>query len=120
MHSDIWKGIPTNIFGGLYHKIYMIILHGNIPHEQTKNKVTIHGEHNNNSLTCFVSDISVNISFPWSHSGMLNTMSMFLCLTNKMRGTTSIYLLIFIAVKTHYVLFPAVYSIVIYLLLFNL
>ena len=36
VHSNFWKGIPMNIFGGHYYIIYMIILHGNIPQEQIR------------------------------------------------------------------------------------
>ena len=43
------KEYHTNIFSGVYHIRYMIILHGNIPHEQIrKQRTTIHGECNYN------------------------------------------------------------------------
>ena len=38
MHSDIEKEFLQVIFGGLCQVIYMIILHGNIPSQQTKQR----------------------------------------------------------------------------------
>ena len=50
MHSEIRKENHRNIFGGHCYIIHMIILHGNIPHEQKrKQKTTIHGERSYNS-----------------------------------------------------------------------
>ena len=51
VHLKIGKENHMNIFGGVYHIGYRIILHGNIPHKQIRkqkqqymvNATTIHG-----------------------------------------------------------------------------